>query len=76
MSGITERGTLLAAITPELHEAEMVCCSFATAEVKDELFLSAAGFLKEREGITLIVASAEPPRRQREFAKLVRSRQQ
>ena len=58
MSGITELGTLLAALTPELHEAEMVFCSFATAEVKDELFLSAAGFFKEREGITLIVARA------------------
>lgn len=62
MSGITELATLLAAIAPELHEAEMVFCSFATAEVKDKLLLSAAGFFKEREGITLIVARADAER--------------
>jgi hypothetical protein len=62
MSGMTELGTLLATIAPELDETEMVFCSFAAAEVNDEMFRSATGFFKEREGITLIVARADAER--------------
>lgn len=62
MSGIVELGTLLAAMAPELHEAEMVFCSFPKGEIEDKLFLSAMGFFKEREGITLIIRRTDAER--------------
>jgi len=62
VSGIVELVTLLGAMAPELHEAEMVFCSFPRAEVEGELFRSATGFFKEREGITLIVRRTDAER--------------
>jgi hypothetical protein len=62
MNGTSDLATLLASMNPELATEDVVFCSFPENAIEEKLLRSAQGFFHEREGITLIIRTADEER--------------